>query len=787
MDRYFSRKSCTLQDSSSSNPIEGSCAKKSRINLNDLPTDPGLRSNISNYHPNDQDEIRRYYLQKGPCQPSNHDFPQSFIGTTPRRFCPSWFKDHKNWLEYSIEKDAVYCLCCYLFRSDTNSTAKGGGDAFVTEGFSAWNKKKRLYVHVGDHTSSHNKSWKMCEALMNQKQSIPTVFYNQSQKDKNDYRVRLGASVDCVRYLLCGGLPFRGHDESEDSISKGNFLELLKFLADHNESINKVVLGNTPKNNKISHSDIQKDIANAAACETTNAIIKDLDNDLFSILVDESRDISVKEQMAVVIRYVNKKGLVMERFLGIKHVVDTTALSLKAGIENLLSRHGLSLTKIRGQGYDGASNMRGELNGLKTLIMRENESAFYVHCFAHQLQLTLVAVAKNHTYVAEIFSVLTRLVNVAGGSCKRQDMLRETQSAKVVEALDNGDLQSGQGLNQETSLRRAGDTRWGSHYGTILNMILMFSSVIDVLEFVMEDALHPEQKGEALSLIKYVPTFEFVFGLHMMRKVLGITNDLSLALQKKNQDIVNAMTLVMVSKKNLQTLRDEGWGSLLSEVSSFCSKNDISVPIMEDIFVVPGRSRRNAPQITNLHHYHVELFCTIIDMQLQELNNRFTEANSKLLLCVTCLNPSGAFSAFDKQRLIELAMFYPVDFSPLQLMMLDDQLENYIVDVRSNNDFTELIGITDLSRKLVETKRDLIYPLVYLLVKLALLLPIATATVERAFSAMKYVKSRLCNRIGDQWLNDRLVTYIEKEVFNGIDNEAIMQRFQNMKPRRMQL
>ena len=74
-------------------------------------------------------------------------------------------------------------------------------------------------------------------------------------------------------------------------------------------------------------------------------------------------------------------------------------------------------------------------------------------------------------------------------------------------------------------------------------------------------------------------------------------------------------------------------------------------------------------------------------------------------------------------------------------------------------------------------KKDIIYPLVYLLVSLALVLPIATATVERAFSAMKIVKSRLRNRMGDEWLNDSLVVYIEKDVFNCINNEAIMQTF----------
>ena len=132
---------------------------------------------------------------------------------------------------------------------------------------------------------------------------------------------------------------------------------------------------------------------NVVAHETSKGIIKDLDNGFFSILVDESCDISVKEQMALVLCYVNEKGIIIERFLGIVHVESTTTLSLKYAIECLLCEHNLSLSKLRGQGYDGANNMQGDINGLKILILKENKSAFYVHCFVHQLQLTLVAVA----------------------------------------------------------------------------------------------------------------------------------------------------------------------------------------------------------------------------------------------------------------------------------------------------------------------------------------------------------------------------------------------------------
>ena len=88
---------------------------------------------------------------------------------------------------------------------------------------------------------------------------------------------------------------------------------------------------------------------------------------------------------------------------------------------------------------------------------------------------------------------------------------------------------------------------------------------------------------------------------------------------------------------------------------------------------------------------------------------------------------------------------------------------------------------------MVEMKKNVSYPLVYSLVTLTLILPVATAIVEIAFLAMNIIKNQLRNRIGDQWMNDCLVIYIEKDIFKTIECEEIMQRFQNMKNRRGQL
>ncbi|XP_059455244.1 uncharacterized protein LOC132185494 [Corylus avellana] len=655
-----------------------------------------------------------------------------------RRFNPTWFKEYK-WLEYSKEKDAVYYLYCYLFKLDIGN--KAGGETFVTEGFSNWKKKEKFKGHVGAHNSAHNQARQKCEALLNHKQSIITFFDKQSDQQKMIYRTCLNASVDCIRFLQQQRLAFHGHDESKDSTNQGNFRELLRFLATHNEEIDKVVLKNAPENHQMTAPYIQKDIANAAASETIDAILKDLGDSSFAILVYESRDISIK-QLAIVLRYVDKRGHVMERFLGITHVSTTTVAELKKTIDSVLSKHNLSISRFQGQGYDGASNMRGELNGLKTLILNDNSSTYYVHCFAHQLQLTLVAVAKNHIQIATFFSLVNSIFNVIGASCKCRDVLREKRTAEVVEALQNNEMPTSRGLNQEMNIKRPGDTRWSSYYGAIISLFTMFSSVIDTVEDVIEDGLNSEQRAEANILIQSLQTFDFAFNLHLMKNVLGITNELSQALQRKDQDILNAMKLVEISKLRLQAMIEDGWDSLFEEV---------------------------------------------LNMQLQELNSRFNEANSELLLCVACLSPDDMFASFNKEKLLRLAQFYPNDFSAVQLITLDNQLETYIVDMRSSDEFATLKGIGQLAKKLVEMKKDVVYQLVYSLVTLSLILPVAIASVERAFSAMNIVKNCLRNRIGDQWMNDCLVTYIEKDIFKTISYKEIMKRFQDIKTRRGQL
>ena len=104
--------------------------------------------------------------------------------------------------------------------------------------------------------------------------------------------------------------------------------------------------------------------------------------------------------------------------------------------------------------------------------------------------------------------------------------------------------------------------------------------------------------------------------------------------------------------------------------------------------------------------------------------------------------------------------------------------------MRKDDRFKCVNHLGELSILLVETKKHVVYDLVYMLLKLILLLPVATANVERVFSAMSLVKNKLRNSMGDELLNHCLVTFIERDVFLKVSEDDIVETFMGMKERR---
>ena len=94
---------------------------------------------------------------------------------------------------------------------------------------------------------------------------------------------------------------------------------------------------------------------------------------------------------------------------------------------------------------------------------------------------------QKNTDISWFFNSVTNIVSIVGGSYKRHDALLEAQAIKIFKAISDGELMTRTDLNQESDLARASDTRWGSHYATLMSLINMFTSVIKVLELVHDD------------------------------------------------------------------------------------------------------------------------------------------------------------------------------------------------------------------------------------------------------------------------------------------------------------
>ncbi|KAL7608365.1 uncharacterized protein LOC111909051 [Lactuca sativa] len=188
---------------------------------------------------------------------------------------------------------------------------QGGRDEFISEGFHYWSKKDSFRKHM--------------------------------ELEKSNYEIRLLATICSCRFLLKNALPFRGHDEMEKSNNKGLFIEVLSLIREDNEKIFKVTLENAPKNEKLTSPTIKKDIVDCFSKEIIKSICDEIGKDMFAILVDESRNVSKKEQMVIVLRYVDRLGIVKERFIGIVRMLDTSSLTLKAVIDTIFSNNNLSM------------------------------------------------------------------------------------------------------------------------------------------------------------------------------------------------------------------------------------------------------------------------------------------------------------------------------------------------------------------------------------------------------------------------------------------------------------
>ena len=231
--------------------------------------------------------------------------------------------------------------------------------------------------------------------------------------------------VETLLFTAQQNIAQRGHEESRQDliltsdVNRGNFLELL-----HLRSRDLPWLAEKMKTQLESHMQwtsprIQNELFDIMGKLVIESIISDVrSSDCFSIIVDETSDISRHEQVSCCLRYV-VQGCVFETFIGFRKIESTTGESLCKLVLAILDDTNLEAQKVVGMCFDGASNMTGVKKGLATRMIEHAPKALYVHCYGHLLNLAIQDALSGVEILRNTLGTVQEIYNFIEGSPKR--------------------------------------------------------------------------------------------------------------------------------------------------------------------------------------------------------------------------------------------------------------------------------------------------------------------------------------------------------------------------------
>ncbi len=219
------------------------------------------------------------------------------------------------------------------------------------------------------------------------------------------------AIITSLKYLAKQGVAIRG-----DAHGEGNFHELLKLRTNDIPALKSWLFRPKP----LTSSDIQNEILKILALKILRNICAEIrESQYFSLMVDETTDASTKEQVTICLRSVDNHLNPCEYFMGLYETNSTTEETISKIILDSLMRFELSLDDLRGQCYDGGSNMKGKIQGAQSRILELQPRAIYVHCLNHSLNLALQDAVKKVPKLRDVLQYANDASVLLGKSAKR--------------------------------------------------------------------------------------------------------------------------------------------------------------------------------------------------------------------------------------------------------------------------------------------------------------------------------------------------------------------------------
>ncbi|KAL4113757.1 hypothetical protein QTP88_017330 [Uroleucon formosanum] len=310
---------------------------------------------------------------------------------------------------------------------------------------------------------------------------------------QNGFSQNLDSSFSQSKRIYNRGLPFRGDNKNIGSLHNGNFLMCLEmiaefdpFLANHLSNYGNPGKGYT---SYLSHSTYEQFIK-LMATKVQNQIVEEVINaQYFSIVIDSTPDIAHVDQLSFILRYVNNKGLPVERFLCFLENVGHKSQCMADTVFSILKKYNIDIAYLRGQSYDNAKNMSGIYSGLQARIKEVSPLADFVPCSAHSLNLVGSCAASCCKEANIFFNFIQIIYTFFSSSTHRWNLLKV-----------------------KSTLKNLSKTRWSAREDACKalnqNWDSVKQSLCDISEYINEKSI---TQNEACGLLKLMNRFEVTF------------------------------------------------------------------------------------------------------------------------------------------------------------------------------------------------------------------------------------------------------------------------------------